>query len=69
LRVFPDRGITKKPREIRMGRGKGPVILKVAVIFKGQVFLEMKNTNQILEFYLNETIYMKFPFLKKINHK
>lgn len=49
-----------------MGRGKGPVISKVAVISKGKVFLEIKNINCILEFYLNKTLNLKFPFLKKI---
>jgi large subunit ribosomal protein L16 len=68
LKVFPDISITKKPREIRMGRGKGPVLSKVAIVFKGQVFLEIKNINNILEFYLNKTINLKFPFLKKISY-
>jgi large subunit ribosomal protein L16 len=69
LKIFPDIGITKKPREIRMGRGKGPVSSKIAIVFKGQIFSEIESINHILEFYLNKTISLKFPFLKKISYK
>src|SRR5438128_1845326 len=37
LRVFPDKPITKKPAETRMGKGKGNVELWVAVVKRGRV--------------------------------
>ncbi len=64
IRKFPDNGVTKKPKEIRMGRGKGTVAMKVAILYKGQILIEIKNLNNILMFYIGYTIKMKFPFLK-----
>ncbi len=41
IRVFPDKPITKKPAETRMGKGKGPVEAWVAVVKRGRVLYEM----------------------------
>ena len=41
IRVFPDKPITKKPAETRMGKGKGMPDHWVAVIKKGKILLEM----------------------------
>ena len=41
IRVFPDKPITKKPAEVRMGQGKGPVEYYVAVIKPGAVLFEL----------------------------
>lgn len=41
IRIFPDKPITKKPLETRMGKGKGPVEAWVAVIKPGRVMFEM----------------------------
>src|SRR6185436_4251693 len=41
IRVFPDKPITKKPAETRMGKGKGPRVGWVAVIKPGRVLFEM----------------------------
>lgn len=41
IRVFPDRPITKKPAEVRMGRGKGLVDHYAAIIKKGAVIFEL----------------------------
>jgi len=41
IRIFPDKPITKKPLETRMGKGKGPVDAWVAVIKPGRVMFEM----------------------------
>ena len=41
LRVFPDKPITKKPAETRMGKGKGMPDHWVAVIKKGKILFEM----------------------------
>src|SRR5260370_3390959 len=41
-RVFPDKPITKKPQETRMGKGKGAPEQWVAVIRPGRVLFEME---------------------------
>ena len=41
IRIFPDKPITKKPAETRMGKGKGPPEAWVAVIKPGRILYEM----------------------------
>jgi large subunit ribosomal protein L16 len=41
IRVFPDKPITKKPLEVRMGKGKGSVEYWVALVQPGKVLYEM----------------------------
>jgi large subunit ribosomal protein L16 len=41
IRVFPDKPITKKPAEVRMGKGKGAVEAWVAPITPGRILYEM----------------------------
>ena len=41
IRVFPDKPVTKKPAETRMGSGKGPPDHWVAVVKPGRILLEM----------------------------
>lgn len=42
IRVFPDKPITKKPLEVRQGKGKGSVEYWVAVVQPGRVLFEME---------------------------
>src|SRR5437899_8594011 len=42
VRVFPDKPVTKKPAETRMGKGKGPPELWVAVVKPGRMLFEME---------------------------
>ncbi|WP_176066750.1 50S ribosomal protein L16 [Anaeromyxobacter diazotrophicus] len=42
IRVFPDKPITKKPAETRMGTGKGNVEYYVAVVKPGRILYEME---------------------------
>lgn len=42
IRVFPDKPITKKPAETRMGKGKGPSEGWVAPVIPGKVLYEIK---------------------------
>ncbi len=42
IRVFPDKPITKKPAEVRMGKGKGAVEYWAAVIKPGRILFEME---------------------------
>ena len=41
IRIFPDKPISKKPAEVRMGKGKGSVEFYVAEIQPGKVLYEM----------------------------
>lgn len=41
IRIFPDKPITKKPPEVRMGGGKGDVEEYVAPVKKGRMLFEM----------------------------
>jgi large subunit ribosomal protein L16 len=45
IRIFPDKPITKKPLETRMGKGKGPPESWVAVIKPGRVLYEMEGVS------------------------
>ena len=40
IRVFPDKPITKKPLEVRMGKGKGSVEYWAAVVRPGRILFE-----------------------------
>ena len=42
IRIFPDKPITKKPAETRMGKGKGPVEGYAAVIKPGRILFEVE---------------------------
>ena len=42
IRIFPDKPISKKPAETRMGKGKGAVDRWVAVVKRGRVLYEME---------------------------
>lgn len=48
IRVFPDKPISKKPAEVRMGKGKGSVELWVAVIKPGRVMFEIDGVPETL---------------------
>ncbi len=43
IRIFPDKPVTKKPQEVRMGKGKGAVEHWVAVVKPGRVLFEVAN--------------------------
>lgn len=46
IRVFPDKPITKKPAETRMGTGKGAVEYWVAAVAAGRVLYEMRGVDE-----------------------
>ncbi len=45
-RIFPDKPITKKPAEVRMGKGKGNPEYWVAVVKLGRILFEMDDVSQ-----------------------
>ena len=48
IRIFPDKPITEKPLEVRMGKGKGNVEYWVAQIQPGRVLYEMEGVSEEL---------------------
>ncbi len=48
IRIFPDKPISKKPAEVRMGSGKGNPEFYVAEIQPGKVLYEMDGVNEAL---------------------
>ena len=46
IRIFPDKPITKKPAETRMGKGKGSPELWVAVVRPGRVMFEIEGVDR-----------------------
>ena len=50
IRVFPDKPITKRPAEVRMGKGKGAVDTWVASIRPGRVLYEIDGVPETIAF-------------------
>lgn len=48
IRIFPDKPLTKKPAEVRMGKGKGAPELWVAEVRAGRIIYEVKGVEKEL---------------------
>ncbi|MCX6828016.1 MAG: 50S ribosomal protein L16 [candidate division Zixibacteria bacterium] len=48
IRVFPDKPVTKKPAETRMGKGKGAPEFWVAVVKPGRILFEIEGVTEIM---------------------
>jgi large subunit ribosomal protein L16 len=48
IRIFPDKPVTKKPAETRMGKGKGNPELWVAVVKPGRVMFELEGVTEVI---------------------
>jgi large subunit ribosomal protein L16 len=46
IRIFPDKPVTAKPAETRMGKGKGPVDHWVAVVKPGRIMFELGGVSE-----------------------
>ena len=62
IRVFPDKPITKKPAETRMGKGKGAPDHWVAVIKPGKILYELKGIPEELAVEALRLASYKLPF-------
>jgi large subunit ribosomal protein L16 len=71
LRVFPDKPVTKKPAETRMGKGKGNVEEWVAVVKRDRIVCEVSGMPEVeARAMLKSAAYklpMKTKFVKKTN--
>lgn len=62
IRVFPDKPITEKPLEVRMGKGKGPVEYWVAEIKPGRMLYEIQGVSEELAREALTLASAKLPF-------
>lgn len=66
IRIFPNVPITKKPSEVRMGKGKGNVSFWVCNVKPGRILYELSGPNfTLLENALKHAL-IKFPIAVKI---
>lgn len=69
IRMFPDKPVTKKPAETRMGKGKGSPELWVSVVKRGRIICELDGMTEIeAKEVLKSATYklpMKVKFVKK----
>ena len=65
IRVFPDVPVSKKPLEVRMGKGKGPVDHYVAVVKPGRILFEMDGVSPEVATEALRLAAQKLPVLTK----
>ncbi len=66
IRIFPDKPITKKPAETRMGTGKGGVEYYVAVVKPGRILYEMSGAEASVAKRALELAGAKLPVLTRV---
>jgi large subunit ribosomal protein L16 len=69
IRIFPDKPITKKPAETRMGKGKGSPEEWVAVVKPGNVLYEMGGVSRELAEKALRLASHKLPLKTKVIYK
>lgn len=69
LRLFPDKPVSKKPAETRMGKGKGNPELWVAVVKRGRIFCEIGGIPEDRARELFKLACSKLPLKTKIVKK
>lgn len=69
IRIFPDKPITQKPLEVRMGKGKGNVEFWVAQIKPGRVLYEIKGIDQTIAYSALSKASAKLPVLTVVIDK
>ena len=65
IRVFPDKPVTQKPAETRMGSGKGAVEFWVAVVKPGRILFEMSGVDAAIAEEAMRRARMKLPMKTK----
>ena len=66
IRIFPDKPVTKKPAEVRMGKGKGAPEGWVAVIKPGKILYEMEGVSREMALEAFRLAAHKLPIKTKI---
>jgi large subunit ribosomal protein L16 len=65
IRIFPDKPITSKPAEVRMGKGKGAVDHYVAEVQPGRILFEVEGVSEELAYESLRLAAQKLPILCK----
>src|SRR5438477_8176897 len=65
IRIFPDKPVTQKPAETRMGSGKGNPEMWVAVVKPGRIMFELGGVNEDLAKGAMERAIQKLPIKAK----
>lgn len=65
IRIFPDKPITSKPAEVRMGKGKGAVDHYVCEVQPGRILFEIEGVSEELAHESLEKAAQKLPVLCK----
>lgn len=66
IRIFPDKPVTKKPAETRMGTGKGNPELWVAVVKPGRILFELGGVSETLARGALERAIQKLPIKARV---
>jgi large subunit ribosomal protein L16 len=66
IRIFPDKPITKKPAETRMGKGKGAPEYWVAVVRPGKIMYEMAGASEDISLEALRLATYKLPIKTRI---
>lgn len=66
LRIFPDRPVTKKPAETRMGKGKGNPEFWVAIVKRGRILCEISGVEAELAKKVLRSASYKLPIRTKV---
>ncbi|HAH60989.1 MAG TPA: 50S ribosomal protein L16 [Treponema sp.] len=69
IRIFPDKPITKKPAEVRMGKGKGAPEFWAAVIKPGMILFEIGGVDLKVAARALELAQSKLPITTKIAYR
>jgi large subunit ribosomal protein L16 len=66
IRIFPDKPITKKPAETRMGKGKGAPEYWVAVVKPGRILFEVEGVDREMAHEAFRNAAYKLPLKTKV---
>ncbi len=69
IRIFPDKPITKKPLEVRMGTGKGEVDQWVAVVKEGTILFEIGGVDEMTAKAALKRVASKMPVRVRMVHR
>ena len=62
IKIFPDKPITKKPLEVRMGKGKGAPEFWACVVKRGRIVMEISGVDEVKAKQVLKAAAHKLPF-------
>lgn len=69
IKIFPDKSLTRKPAEVRMGKGKGSPDTWVAVVKPGRIIFELGGIDRELSYEALRLAQYKLPIKTKLISK